>query len=59
MRNNELPVKDVLERAIIIVGSKRDLCAALWISEAELEAYLAGRQPVSDAVYLGALDLLV
>jgi hypothetical protein len=59
MRINELPVKDVLERAIAVVGSKRDLCSALWISEAELEAYLAGRQEVTDAVYFGALDLLV
>lgn len=59
MKINELPVKDVLERAIAVVGSRKGLCAALWISEAELEAYLAGRLPVSEAVYLGALDLLV
>ena len=59
MRINELPVKEVLERAIAVVGSRRGLCAALWISEAELEAYLAGRVPATDAVYLGALDLLV
>jgi len=59
MRINELPVTDVLQRAIAVAGSKKALCAALWISEAELEAYLAGRVPVTDAVYFGALDLLV
>lgn len=59
MRIDELPIKDLLERAIVVVGGKKDLCAALWISETDLEAYLAGRLPATDAVYFGALDLLV
>jgi len=59
MRINELPVRELLQRAITVVGGKKDLCAALWISEAELDAYLAGQQEVSDAVYFGALDLLL
>ena len=59
MRINELPVSQVLQRAIAVVGSRKALCAALWISESELEAYLCDRLPVTEAVYLGALDLLV
>ena len=49
---------DVLERAVEAAGTRQQLCAALWISETELEDYLARRRPVADAVYLGAMDFL-
>ena len=59
MKINELSASEVLERALTVAGGKQRLCTVLWISEAELDGYLAGRADVTEAVYLGALDLLI
>ena len=45
---------DTLKQALNIVGSKKALCAALWISYDELEEYLDGKKPIPEALHLAA-----
>jgi hypothetical protein len=52
------PAVRKLRRALEIAGSKKALCAALWISYEELEAYLEGKKAVPEAVLLAAADIV-
>ena len=47
-----------LKRALSIVGSRKALCAALWISDEELNSCLEGKKPVPEPVYQAALDIV-
>jgi hypothetical protein len=47
-----------LERALQIVGSRDRLATTLGVPLAELESYLARKQPVSNYVFLAALDIV-
>jgi hypothetical protein len=47
-----------LKRALELVGNKKALCKALWISYEELDAYLAGDKPVPRTVEAAAADLV-
>lgn len=50
--------QSALKRALDIVGSKKALCKALWISYDELDAYLGGEKPVPRTVEAAAADLV-
>lgn len=49
---------DTLKRALSIVGSKKALCAALWISYEELNFCLEGKKPVPEPLYQAALRIV-
>jgi DNA-binding transcriptional regulator YdaS (Cro superfamily) len=49
---------DTLKRALSIVGSKKALCAVLWISNDELNGYLKGERPIPEPVYQVALQIV-
>jgi DNA-binding transcriptional regulator YdaS (Cro superfamily) len=49
---------ETLKRALSIVGSKKALCAALWISNEELNSCLEGKKPVPEPVYQVALEIV-
>jgi hypothetical protein len=40
-------------------GNKEELCRRLWISLAELNDYLSGKQQVPFVVFIGALDIVL
>jgi hypothetical protein len=50
--------QSALKRALDIVGSKKALCKALWISYDELDAYLGGEKPVPRTVEAAAADIV-
>lgn len=52
------PAVRKLKQALEILGSKKALCAALWISYEELEAYLEGKKAVPEAVLQAAADIV-
>jgi len=50
--------KTVLERALKIVGSKKELCKLLWLSDEELDAYLSGKRRAPQSVITAATDVI-
>ena len=50
--------RSTLKRALELVGSKKTLCKALWISYDELDAYLGGEKPVPRTVEAAAGDIV-
>jgi len=49
---------DTLKQALTLAGSKKALCAALWISNEELNSCLEGKKPVPEPVYQAALEIV-
>ena len=49
---------ETLQLALEVAGSKEALCAELWISRGDLDAYLTAMRPVPEVVFQAALDLL-
>jgi hypothetical protein len=49
---------DTLKHALSILGSKKALCAALWLSYEELSAHLEGTKPIPESLYLAALRVV-
>ena len=49
---------ETLKRALSIVGSKKALCAALWVSYEELNFCLEGTKPVPESMYQAALEII-
>lgn len=47
-----------LKRALELLGSKKALCAALWLSYEELEGYLRGEKPVPQSVIAAAAEII-
>jgi hypothetical protein len=47
-----------LQRALEIVGTRERLAAALGISPADLDAYLAEDKPLPDPLFHAALDIV-
>ena len=52
------PSSRTLQQALEIVGSRERLCTRLWISAAELEAFLQDRKPVPESVISMARDIV-
>lgn len=53
------PHRRTLARALQTLGDKKErLAAALRITVEDLDAYLAGRKPVPQPVFLAALDIV-
>ena len=50
--------RNVLRKALELVGSKKALCKALWISYEELDAYLGAEKPVPRSVEAAAADIV-
>ncbi len=50
--------RSTLKRALELVGSKKALCKALWISHDELDAYLSAEKPVPRSVEAAATDIV-
>jgi hypothetical protein len=50
--------KRTLERALQIVVTKERLATALDVPIEDLEAYIAGRKPIPQPVFLTALDIV-
>lgn len=46
-----------LRKALELIGSKKALCKALWLSYDELEDYLSGKKPVPASVASAATDI--
>jgi hypothetical protein len=47
-----------LQRALETLGTRDELCKALWVSTAELDGYLAGDKPLPWEMYVMALDIV-
>jgi hypothetical protein len=47
-----------LQRALQTVGTKERLATALDVSVADLDAYIAGKEPVPNRVFIAALDIV-
>ena len=52
------PPSRTLQRALEFAGTRERLCEALSVSPEDLDAYITGRSPIPNDVFLAALDVV-